>query len=112
VVAHIEENPTETLHEIPEWGIGEGLPETSVSTLHGYLEESLITHKQITDQNQQPNAPENRQARAQWAAWFLEHQHYTFLSIDEFGFNLGLQRHYGRSRSGIPVIQVTPANLG
>jgi transposase len=111
-VAHIEDNPTETLHEIIKWAIGEGLPQISVSTLHGYLEAEVITYKQITNRNQQRNSPENRQARAEWAGWFLQHQDLTFVYVDEFGFNLALQRHYGRSRSGTPAIQVTPANEG
>jgi transposase len=112
VVAHVEANPTETLLEILEWAVGEGSPEIALSTLHDYLDNEVITYKRITNHNQQRNAPENRRARAEWAAWFLQHQRLTFVYVDEFGFNLGAQRHYGRSRSGTPAVQVTPANEG
>jgi hypothetical protein len=36
----------------------------------------------------------------------------TFVSVDEFSFNLAMQRNYGRLRHGRPAIQVTPANRG
>jgi transposase len=80
--------------------------------LNGYLAVEVITYKSVTNQNQQRNAEENIAARKVYAEWFLANQGLNFVYVDEFGFNLSTQRHYGRARSGQRAIQITPANQG
>lgn len=112
LITHIETNPTKTLDELLAWAKDQGFPDISRSTLDGYLGLELITYKSVTNHNQQRNCPENLDARADYAQWFLDHQDNTFVYLDEFGFNLSTQRHYGRARTGVPAIQITPANQG
>jgi hypothetical protein len=54
----------------------------------------------MTDHNQARNTEASPERRAEWAEWFFANQYYTFVYIDEFGFNLAAQRNSGGSRIG------------
>jgi hypothetical protein len=102
-VERIEANPTLTLPEILDASNHDDFPNISFATLHRYLDHQVISYKQITVRSQQGNAPETIEARAQWSRYFLEHQEITYGYIHEFGFDLAMQRHYGRARRGRPA---------
>jgi hypothetical protein len=76
------------------------------------LDPEVITYKTITNHNQARNTENSLASRAEWAEWFLGNQHYPFVYVDEFGFNLATQRNCARSRRGQPAIHVAPANRG
>jgi hypothetical protein len=64
LIAHIEEDTTQTLQQLLLWGETQGFPKITLSTLDNYLTDAVITLKRTTDQNQQRNSPENIAARA------------------------------------------------
>jgi hypothetical protein len=109
-VEKIKQNPKLTLPELLDASVMEGFPQISLTILHRCLDHEAITYKQLTNRNQQRNAPENIKARAELAQVFLAHQEFNYVDIDEFSFNLRTQRHYRRARRGSRAIFETPAN--
>jgi hypothetical protein len=89
----IAANPALTLGEIVTEAVRQGLPRTSLSTLHQYLKVLLIARKLMGTVPQIRNAPQTKLDRQLHCQWVLANQHFAFIDIDEFGFQIGTQRH-------------------
>jgi hypothetical protein len=104
----IADNPTLTLNEIIDEAVQHGLPRISASTLNRYLKVLLITRKRVHVTLQMRNSPETKTKRQIYCQWFLANQHMEFIFIDEFGFNIGNQRRFGRAPQGQIAPRITP----
>lgn len=112
VVKFLEENPAATLNEILNFAQNNHLPKICIGTLHNYLETELITRKQLCLHPQERNSQRVKIMRRDQAEFLLHNQNYTFVFIDEFGFNLSTQRRMGRSKKGQKAILPTPLQRG
>jgi transposase len=107
--AHIiAANPALTLGEIVAEAVQQGLPRIGLSTLHRYLTALLITRKTMRTIPQTRNAPPTKHDRKAYCEWVLANQHLGFIYIDEFGFQIGTQRRFGRAPRGQPARRITP----
>jgi transposase len=104
----IAANPAFTLHEIIAEAVQQGLPRIGLSTLQRYLKVLLITRKMMRTIPQMRNAPPTKHDRKLYCEWVLANQHLTFIYIDEFGFQIGTQRRFGRAPRGQPAQRITP----
>jgi transposase len=110
--AVLENNAVLTLEELRDQMVATGAVPVHITTLADYLSQEVFTRKRVTDRMQERNLPDTKTQRKAYAQWFLNHQQHTFIYVDEFGYSLATQRHYGRSRAGQPAIMVTPSNRG
>ena len=97
IVKFVNLHPQATLAEIVNEGERRGYPRITISTLHSYLEFQLITLKKVHNIAQERNSINTKKLRWAYATWFLQNQNKHFIYVDEFGFNLGMQRSRGRS---------------
>jgi hypothetical protein len=104
----IANNPALTLAEIIAQAVQQGLPAISCATLYRYLQIQLITRKIMRPIPQMRNAPQTKQDRRDYCVWVLGNQQLNFIYIDEFGFQLGTQRKFGRAPQGQPARRITP----
>ena len=88
------------------------VPIVSLSTLSRYLNCELITMKRASFQHENRNSEESRTKRYHCSEWFLTHQEYEFIFVDEFGFNFLTQRNFARSKEGQPEILISPNVVG
>jgi hypothetical protein len=93
----IAANPALTLGEIVTESVRQGLPRISLSTLHHYLKVLLITRKVMRTFPQMRNATQTKRDRQLYCQWVLANQHFAFIYMDEFGFQIGTQRHFGHA---------------
>ena len=114
VISFIENvNPQATLYEIHDEFVGKrNFPEISICTLWRYLYNELITLKKVSPHNQKRNDPQIKIQRQQYANWFLQNQHRTFIFIDECGFNLNTIRTQARAKKGKRAIVKVAQNQG
>jgi hypothetical protein len=87
-----------------------GSDRIEVSTLVKSMEFEVIARQRTTDPNQQHISPEEKAAQRDHATCFLQYQHMTFVSVDEFGFNLSTQRHYDWALISQWAFRLIPAN--
>jgi transposase len=104
----LHENPVLTLKEMITAAVDRGCPQISPSTLSTYLETMLISWKAVTYCPQQRNTDTNKDARRDYAQWFMDNQPMHFVFVDEMGFSVATQRTHGRAGVGTPVYAVTP----
>jgi hypothetical protein len=100
-------NPAVTLRDIIDEAVQQGLPLISVATLHVDPKILLITRKLMTTTTQMRNTPQTKQHRQLYSQWVLADQNLTFIYVDEFGFQIGTQRHFGRAPRGLPAQHIT-----
>ena len=112
MVHFLEENPAATLKKMLDWAQNNHLPKICIGTLHNYLETEVITRKQLCLHPQERNSERIKIMRRDQAEFLLHNQQYTFIFIDEFGFNLSTQRKMGRSKRGKKAIMITPLQRG
>ena len=100
LIQKIEEEPSIKLSDMVKWGVAQGFPEVSQSTLHKYLDLRMITYKIARVIPFARNSEACKTARQEYAAWlsanFGQHQVY----MDECGFNLWTAPKHGRALSG------------
>jgi hypothetical protein len=104
----IAANPALTLGEIVTEAIRQGLSHISLSTLHQHLKVLLITRKMMRTIPQMRNAPQTKLDRQLYCQWVLANRHLAFIYIDEFLFQIGTQRHFGRVHRGQTAERITP----
>ena len=113
ITEYVEQYPQATLSEIINHGVTMlGLPKIARSTLARYLQLRLITLKRVHVLPQERNSPEVKRERLHYANWFLSNQNLHFIFIDEFGFNVGMQRSRGRAPRGRPAYALAPLQRG
>jgi len=110
IINLIEANPQMTLLELSRELAFYRVPSVSLSTLSRYLNCELITMKWASFQHENRNTEESKIKRYHYSEWFLTHQEYEFIFVDEFGFNFSTQRNYARSKEGQPAIVISPIN--
>jgi hypothetical protein len=103
----IASNPSLTLREIIAEAVQQGLPRIGISTLQRYLKVLLITRKLVRVIPQMRNDPQTKHDRNLYCQWVLANQQHEFIYIDEFGFQIGTQRHFGRAPRGQPARRIT-----
>jgi hypothetical protein len=115
VVELIGETPTMTLKELIDTvcAVLEA-PMISEATLHTckYLNDRLISYKQVYHENQMRNDPLVIQERIAFCQKLLAEMGILRCYLDETGISLGLARHRGRAPIGQLPIQIGPRNSG
>jgi hypothetical protein len=101
-------NPVLALAEIVREAVHQGLPRISPSTLHHDLQVFLITRKVMRTIPQMRNAPQTKLDRQLCCQWVPANQHPEFVYADEFDFEIGTQRHFGRAPRGQAARRITP----
>jgi hypothetical protein len=104
----IAANPALTLGEIITEAVRQGLPGISLSTFHQYLKVFLITQKVMRTIPQMRSASQTKPDPQLYYQWVLANQHCAFIYIDEFGFQIGIQRHFGRAARCQTTRRITP----
>jgi hypothetical protein len=54
------------------------------------------------------NGPQTKLDWQLYYQWVLANQHFAFIYIDKFGFQIGTQRHFGRAPRGQTARPITP----
>ena len=101
LVAHIEEEPMSTLEELTVWGESQGFPRVSPRTVASYLESELITYKLARTEPMTRNAAATKEARHEYADWYLRTDINRIVFVDETGICLWTTRNRGRALVGM-----------
>jgi hypothetical protein len=104
----IATNPALTLGEIVIEAIRQGLPRISLSRLNQSLKVLLVTRKVMRTIPQMRNAPQTKFGQQLYCQWVFANQHFAVIYIDEFGFQIGTQRHFGRAPRRQTARRITP----
>lgn len=112
IVHFFEENPAATFKEMLDWAQNNHLPKFCIGTLHSYLETEVFTRKQLCLHPQERNSEKIKIMWRDQAKFLLHNQQYTFVFIDEYGFNLSTQRRMGRSKRAKKAIMTMPLKPG
>jgi hypothetical protein len=109
----IAESPTMTLTELIDTvcSVLEALM-ISKSTLYAYLNDRLISYKQVYHENQMRNDPAVIQERQLFCQKLMTHIGPVRAYLDESGVSLGIARHRGRAPIGELPIELGPRNSG
>jgi len=101
LVARVEEEPVSTLEELAVWGDGQGFPRVSPQTIASYLEGELITYKVARIEPMMRNAVATKEARYEYAGWYLRTDINRIVFVDETGICLWTTRNRGRALIGM-----------
>lgn len=112
LVEHVEESPCETLQELSDWAVGQGMGHVCLQTIANYLEGELITYKVARREPDARNSPSTKASRREYASWFLSDPGREYIYIDETGISLWTTRGHGRARRGVTPAVLVSAQRG
>lgn len=114
IVSWIEDDAGLTLEQIKSKVLHTFQKTVSVSTIGNYLEDRVLTFKQVHYEPVTMNSIANKARRAEYVRTLNElvQQGKQIVWLDETNFNLFCRRKRGRAKAGIRAVQKLPASKG